>query len=80
MLINIELPTGVTIKVESEWYYSMSDIELKNFYENNMLNMNYHQTIIDPFDNSVMLVPSYKPDIDDLEDFDDSIDFIPDDV
>ena len=53
MLINIELPNGSTIKVNSDWYYSLSDYELKLFYENNTLNYSYQQTIRDPFDNSV---------------------------
>jgi hypothetical protein len=78
MLINVELPSGITIKVESEWYYSMTDEQLEKFYENNLINYTYHQTIQDPFDNSILngsiQIESIE-DIEDIEEIDTSIDY-----
>ena len=81
MLINVELPTGVTLKVESEWFYSMSDAQLQKFYENNTINFEYHQTVINPFNLSSLdnnPLNDLDPEID-IEELDISIDFIPDD-
>lgn len=78
MLINVELPSGITIKVNSDWFYSLSDKELERFYENNLLNYSYHQVITDPFDNSVIDITPYQPSDEDLEEFDTSIDYTPD--
>lgn len=75
MLINVELPSGITVKVDSDWFYSLSDWELAKFYENNTLNYDYHQFIRDPFDNSIIEVPGFKPLEEDIEDFDPTIDF-----
>ena len=45
MLINVELPNGMTVKVESDWFYSLSDNELEKFYDNQTVNFEYHQII-----------------------------------
>lgn len=78
MLINVELPNGMTVKVESEWFYSLSDYELEKFYDNQTVNFEYHQIIKDPFDNSALEI--FK--IDAEEEFDEldiSIDYLEED-
>ena len=79
MLINVELPNGITIKVESDWFYSLNDYQLDKFYENNIVNFEYHSHIQNPFDNSSL--ETFINDIDeDIEDdIDTSIDFYPED-
>jgi hypothetical protein len=75
MLINVELPNGMTVKVESDWFYSLSDNELEKFYDNQTVNFEYHQIIKNPFDNSAL--ETFKKDAEDeFEDLDISIDFI----
>lgn len=73
MDINVELGNGITIKVSSEKYYSCSDAELANFLNYNLMYPEHQRYINDPFDDSV-LKEYFK---DDLEYFDDSLDFDP---
>jgi hypothetical protein len=75
MLINIELPHGNTVKVESDWYHSLSDYQLEIFFQNQSVNFEYHQILVDPFDNSVIELNPYTPTNDDFEDIDESIDY-----
>jgi len=81
MLINIELPNGITVKVQSEWWYSLSDYEVERFYTLQRTSFDYHQDIMDPFDNSVILTETIpEEDYDFLEEtLDTSIDYTPDD-
>jgi hypothetical protein len=72
MLINVELPSGITVKVDSNWFYSLSDSELKVFYENNTLSREYHQSILNPFDNSI--IENSSPITDDFEELDTWVD------
>lgn len=73
-LINVELPYGNTVKVNADWWYSLSDKEIEKFYELQTLNFDYHQIINDPFDNSStnFLIDLENLDIDEI---DTSIDF-----
>jgi hypothetical protein len=77
MLINVEIPSGVTVKVEAEWFYSLSDEQLKDFYINNTINYEFNQVIFDPFNDSIL--DEYIPKPDDIEEIDMSIDFSPED-
>ena len=78
MLINVELPNGMTVKVESEWFYSLSDYELEKFYDNQTVNFEYHQIIKDPFD--ISAIEQFKKDIEEeFDEIDTSIDFIEED-
>lgn len=74
--INIELPGGMTVKVPSDRWYSMSDAEIENFYLMQKTSFDYHQEIVDPFDNSVIQIETI-PDSEFDEDFDTSIDWDP---
>jgi len=74
--INIELPGGMTVKVPSDRWYSMSDAEIENFYLMQKTSFDYHQEIVDPFDNSVIQIETI-PDSEFDEDFDTSIDWEP---
>lgn len=73
-LINVELPYGNTVKVNADWWYSLSDKEIEKFYELQTLNFDYHQIINDPFDNS-STGSITDIDIEEIEDIDTSIDF-----
>lgn len=66
MLINVELPNGITVKVESDWYHSMSDHQLDEFFKNNMVNFDYHSDIQNPFDNSSLEITPIIDDINDI--------------
>ena len=81
MLINIELPNGITVKVQSEWWYALSDHEVERFFTLQRTSFDYHQEIMDPFDNSVILLETIpEEDFEYLEDIiDTSIDYIPED-
>ncbi len=74
--INIELPGGMTVKVPSDRWYSMSDAEIENFFLMQKTSFDYHQEIVDPFDNSVIQIETI-PDSEFDEDFDTSIDWEP---
>jgi hypothetical protein len=68
----------MTVKVESDWFYLLSDNELEKFYDNQTVNFEYHQIIKNPFDNSALEV--FKQDAEDeFEDLDISIDYIEED-
>jgi hypothetical protein len=77
-LINVELPNGKTVKVNSDWWYTMTDAEIDKFFKLQMVNFDYHNEIVDPFDNSAMdAYQQYEKDAKDFED--EGIDFEPED-
>ena len=67
--INVELPGGMTVKVPSDRWYSMTDAEIENFFLMQRTSFDYHQEIVDPFDNSVIQIETI-PD----SEFDDELD------
>lgn len=75
-LINIELPNGKTVKVNSDWYYNMSDAELDKFFDLQEINFEYHTQINNPFDNSAM--EAHQLYDSDIEDEDIELDYNPD--